>query len=180
MFVVLAVALVATTLPAQTPPRRMPRPPVGVSSAEMAVKQAAERLADERRVMERDVRVLGLIRGADRALVDPMQPSIAVEKSFDFIGEAERLNGDPYVRQGLIRARQELEAARRSPGSADFGRLRAVIDTALGMSSRLVVRNATRLQEETIAWIAVQELIATHLKTLSDITGDCLRASDLE
>lgn len=83
--------------------------------------------------------------------------------------------------QGLSRVRRGLEEARRSPATADFGRLRSLVqEQALGPSSRLVVRNATRLQEEMLAWIQVQELIAMHLKNLAEITCESLRASDEE
>jgi len=154
---------------------------LGVQSAEMAVKQAAERLGNMRKAIERDLKVLGHIRNSDNALVDPMQPGIAVQKAFEEMSEAERLNADPVLASGLIRARQRLDAARKSPATADFGHLRAVIrEEALGPSSRLVVRTATLLQEETLAWIAVQEMIATHLKSLAEITGESLRASQQE
>lgn len=150
----------------------------GVQSAETAVKQAAERLANTRKAVEQNLKVLGHIRNSDNALVDPMQPGIAVQKAFEEMVEAERLNGDPVLATGLIRARQRLDEARKSPATADFGRLRAIVrDEALGPSIRLVVRTATVLQEETLAWIAVQEMIATHLKSLAEITGESLRAS---
>jgi hypothetical protein len=180
LFVVLALTLVSTSLHAQ---RRHPRIPIsdGAASAEGALKQSMDRLVAEKKSMDRDLQVLAHIRGADRALTDPMQPTIALEKAHEEISEAERLNTDFLVGQGLIRVRQGVDDARRSPAAADFGRLRALIqDQALGPSSRLVVRNATRLQEETLAWIQVQELIAAHLKNLAQITGESLRASDQE
>jgi len=178
--VLFVMMLVSTTLLAQRPPRRPPSS-YGTHGAEMAVKQALERLGLEKKAMDVDLQVLGFIRNADRALTDPMQPSIAVQKAFEQISEAERLNGDFLVQQGVIRSRQELEAARRSPATADFARLRAIIqEHALGPASRVVVRNATRLQEETLAWIAVQDLIATHLKMLAEITGENLRAAEDE
>jgi hypothetical protein len=178
IFAVLMVTLVSLTLAAQ---RRPPRMPItdGPLSADAALKQSVERLGIEKKDMDRDLQVLARIRAADRALTDPMQPSIAVEKAFEEISEAERLNADFYVQQGVIRIRQEMEAARRSPTSADFGHLRGLIrEHALGPASRVVVRNATRLQEETLGWIAVQEKIATHLKMLAEITGESLRAAD--
>lgn len=172
---------VSTGLDAQQPRRRMPPPTGNAQSAEMAVKDAMARLIEEKKAIERDLKVLGHIRTADSALVDAMQPTIAVQKAFEEIAEAERLNGDFLLEQGLIRVRQALEEARRSPASANFEQLRSRIrDHALGPSSRVVVRNALRLQEETLAWMRVQELMAMHLKTLADITGDSLRASDQE
>jgi hypothetical protein len=177
------ILLVVVSMPllAQRPPRRPPPPSQGVMSAEMAVKGAMERLGNERKAIEVMLQVLAHIRSSDRALTDPMQPSIAVEKAFEEMSEAERKNTDFLLRQGLIRSRQELDAARRSPASADFPRLRAIIrDEALGPASRIVVRNATALQAETLAWIGVQELIASHLKSLADITGESLRAAQEE
>ena len=180
MFALLVVTLVSTTLLAQRPPRRIPLSS-GPPAAESAVKQAVDRLGQEKKAMDIDLKVLGHIRAADRALTDPMQPTIAVQKAFEQISEAERLHGDFLVQQGIVRARQELESARRSPAAADFGRIRGIIrEQALGPASRVVVRNATRLQEETLAWISVQELIATHLKMLAEITGENLRAAEEE
>jgi hypothetical protein len=180
ILMVLVVTFVSTTLLAQRPSRRVP-PSLGPAvSAERMVKEAMERLGEERKEYERDLKVLGHIRNSDKALVDAMQPTVALEKAHDGISEAERLNPDFFLGQAIIHARQEIENARRSPAAADFERLRALIRDALGISSRLVVRNALRMQEETMAWISVQELIATHLKTLADITGESLRASDIE
>lgn len=177
--IVFVLLFVSTAAFAQGSRRRMPATGPAVSAQGM-VKEAMERLGDERKEYERDLKVLNHIRNSDKALVDPMQPTVALEKSHDQIAEAERLNTDFFLAQAIIKARQEVDEARRSPGSADFERLRARIREALGISSRLVVRNALHLQEETMAWISVQELIATHLKLLADITGESLRASDQE
>lgn len=149
--------------------------------AETAIKQAIEQLGGEKKAIERELKVLGHIRHADAALTDPMQPSVAVQKAFEEISEAERATGDHVVRSGLIRTRQAIEDARRSPGTADFGRLRSLLQRdALAPASRLVVAMATQLQEETLAWIRVQELIATHLRALAEITGESLRAAQQE
>lgn len=181
LLLLLAVTLVPTLLQAQQPPRRMGPPPVGARAAEAAIKQAAERLAETRRAVERQLQVLAHVRRSDAALADAMQPSVAVQEAFEQISKAESLNLDPIVRQGLIRARQEIDAARKSPGTADFGRLRGIIrEHALGPASRHAMRSATTLQEETVAWMSVQELIAIHLKTLSEITGEALRAAQEE
>jgi hypothetical protein len=108
-----------------------------------------------------------------------MQPGIAVEKAYEQMAEAERKNANPYLAPAIIRARQVLEDARRSPASADFGRLRALVrDEALGPFQRHVVRGANALHDETVAWLNVQELIATHLKSLADLTSEGLRAAD--
>jgi hypothetical protein len=179
---ILTMTLLCTALEAQRPPRRpMTQSTQGAQSAEMAIKQAAERLADTRKAVERQLQVLAHVRGSDRALADAMQPSVAVQEAFEHIAKAESLNLDPVVRQGLIRARQAVDAARKSPGTADFGQLRGIIrEEALGPASRAAMRTATMLQDETMAWMTVQELIAIHLKTLSEITGDALRASQEE
>ena len=177
MLVVLLMVFVSTTLFAQRPRRPAPAP----TGAEADVKEAMERLGHDKKAIERELQALAFIRNADRALADAMQPSIALDKAFEQISEAERLNVDFYVQQGVIRVRQELEDARRSPASADFDRLRGLVrSNALRPASRLVVRSATRLQEETLAWLEVQESIAMHLKMLSEITGECLRAADQE
>lgn len=178
--VVLAAVLTCAVVVAQRPPRGA-RPSQRALTAEGAVKQAMEQLGEEKKVLERDLQALAHLRTADKALTDPMQPSVAVQKAFEEVSEAARLNSDPFVGNGLIRVRQALEEARRSPGSADFGRLRSVLRReAIGPSSRLVVTKATALQDETVAWIRVQELIAMHLRTLSELTGESLRASQEE
>lgn len=177
MIVVLVVTLVSTSMFAQ-PSRRRPIAPGSAAAAESAVKEAMEELGEERKAFERDLKVLNFIRDSDKSLVDAMQPTVALQKAHDAISEAERLNGDFFLEQAIINARQEIDNALRSPGAADFARLRARLRDALGISSRLVVRNALRLQEETIGWLKVQELISMHLKTLADISGESLRASD--
>jgi hypothetical protein len=42
---------------------------------------------------------------------------------------------------------------------------------------RAVVRRASELQEDLLAWIKIQELIASHLRQLSEITYEGLRES---
>jgi hypothetical protein len=159
-------------------PRPNPRVVSRAMSAESAVKQAMEQLGDERKIFERDVAVLRHIREADEALTDPMQPTIAIQKAYDHIDEAKRLMPEFVVMQGLIKVHDELTEARRSPISADFGRLRASMNSnAERPASRVAVRNALRLEDETLMWIKVQEMIALHLRTLSEIAGESLRAS---
>jgi hypothetical protein len=181
LFVVLMLAAVAAF--SQTPPGRVrppgPRPNYpGAEGAELLVKQSMERLGVERKAFERDAAVLGHLRTADDALVDNMQPSNAIQKAYEEVIEAKRLNPEFFVMQGVIAAERELEAARRSPISADFGHLRTVVrNEALGPATRAVIRNAQRLQEETVAWMKVQELIAAHVRTLSDIASQSLQAS---
>jgi hypothetical protein len=181
----IVLTLVSASALAQTsgPPRNRPpvpgfRPGPAVQSAEMAVKQAMEQLANVRKGIERDVEVLNHLRTADDALVDNMQPSNAIQKAYEQVEEAKRLAPDFTVMQGVIKIERELEAARRSPLGADFGHLRSILrDEALGPASRVVARNALRLQEETLAWMKIQELIATHVRTLAEIAGDSLRAA---
>lgn len=179
------VTIVATPLLAQPrerrqPPYRIP-PNAGAGTAEAAVKQAMEQLANVRKAFERDLEVLTHLRTADAALVDNMQPTVSVQKAYEEVEKAKLLNPEFTVMQGVIKAERELEGARRSPIGADFGHLRLVLrDEALGPASRLVVRNALRLQEETTAWIKVQELIAAHLHALNDIASESLRESQKE
>ena len=147
-------------------------------SAEMAVTQAIEQLGRDKKTFDRDLAVLKHLRAADEALIDPMQPSVAVQKAFDHVDAALQLEPEFRVKQGVIQARSELEGARRSPASADFGRLRAILSREATVPAvKLVIRNAVKLQEETVQWIKVQELISQHLRVLSEITGESLRSS---
>ncbi|HVG25220.1 MAG TPA: hypothetical protein VND45_13770 [Thermoanaerobaculia bacterium] len=181
LLVFLTVTLVSATAAAQRPPVPMRSPQMAAQSAERAIKQAAERLAETRKTVERQLQVLAEVRAADAALVDSMQPTVAVQAAFEHLQKAESRNIDRFVQLGLIRARQAVEDARKSPGSADFGHLRNTLRTeALGPASRLAVRTATALQDEIMAWMTVQELVAIHLKTLSEITGESLRAAQEE
>jgi len=94
------------------------------------------------------------------------------------VGAAKALRPEFATMQGVIKAQEELENARRSPASADFGRLRASIRSeAIAPAVKVVARNGLRLQEETLSWLKVQELIATHLRTVAELTGDNLRAA---
>jgi hypothetical protein len=151
------------------------------AAGEIAIKQAAERLADEKKGYERDVAVLRHLRLADAALADAMQPSNALQKAFEEVDAARGLDPDFLVVQGVIRMHDELDAARRSPQAADFGRLRSLLRSeALNPAARVTVRNALHLQEETLAWLKVQQLITDHLRALSEISGNSLRASEEE
>lgn len=183
LLAVLVVTLVGVSAIVAQQQRRTvrPRPSPYTHAAESAIKQAIAQLGNEKKGFERDLQVLGHIRGAVAALADDMQPSVALQKAYEEINEAHRLNTDFTVQQGLLRVIPELGNARRSPGIADLPRLGMLIRThALGPSSRLVVRNALRLQDETTAWLMVQEQIAGHLRHLNEITGESLRASDEE
>ncbi|HEV2720836.1 MAG TPA: hypothetical protein VG323_12515 [Thermoanaerobaculia bacterium] len=177
----LIALFVAMPLLAQPAPRN--RPPIfrggpGPQAAEASVKQSMEALAAIRKTFEHDVDVLNHLRAADDALVDSMQPSIAIQKAYEEVEEAKRLSPEFTTMQGVIKAERELEGARRSPISADFGHLRTILrDEAVGPASRVVIRNAQRLQEETVAWIKVQELISAHVRALSEIAATGLQAT---
>ncbi|MEO8036227.1 MAG: hypothetical protein ABI837_17460 [Acidobacteriota bacterium] len=179
MTLMLTISIVTVPMLAQPIRSRSGPPPQRALAAENSARQAAEQLAADRKIYERDVEVLRHLRAADKALVDPMQPATAVQKAHEEIAAAKALGPEPGVLYGLIRAEREVEAARLSPATADFGHLRSVIrDQALVPASRVVVRNVSQLQEETLAWIKVQELIAAQLRALSEISGESLRASE--
>ena len=147
------------------------------NAAEMAIKQAAEAVGQQKKIVDRDLEVLSHLKAADAALTDPMQPENAVQKAYEEVDKAKSLGPDFSVAQGVIKMERELEAARRSPMSADFGRLRAHLsEWALGPAARVVTRNALRLQEETLAWLRVQELISAHVRMMTEISGESLRA----
>ena len=147
--------------------------------AEIAVRQASEQLAILKKICERDVEVLRHLRATDGALADPMQPSNAVQKAYEEVEAAKLLNPEFLVMQGVVRAEREVEGARRSPMSADFGHLRSVLRTeALGPASRVAVRDALRLEDEALAWLKVQQLIADHLRAIAEISNQTLRASE--
>ena len=185
LFVALTLVCAAALAQSSRTPQPRPRPPggrivpPGASAAEAAVKQSMEQLVVMKKVFDRDVEIMSHLRTADDALVDNMQPSIAVQKAYEEVGAAKRLLPELIVLNGLVKVEAELEAARRSSMTADFGRLRAVLrEQALGPQSRILARNAARLQEETVAWIRVQELISAHVRTMSEIVGDALRAAE--
>jgi hypothetical protein len=169
----LLLIVVATSAFSQ--PRVRPSGPA-VNNAEMAIKQAMDASGMQRKAIERDLEVLAHLRAADTALIDPMQPANAIQKAYEEVDKAKSLPPDYYVLQGVIKAQRELENARLSPMGADFGRLRAILrEHALGPAERVVARNALRLQEETLAWLKVQEMISAHVRTLAEITGESLR-----
>ena len=146
--------------------------------AETAVKQAMDQLVAQKKIYDRDLEVLQHLKNADAALTDPMQPNNAIQKAFDEVDTAKGLTSDFIVTQGVIKASSALEDARRSPVSADFGQLRTIVRTeAIGPASRVVARNGSRLQDETLAWIRVQELISSHLRSLAEIGAQSLRAA---
>jgi hypothetical protein len=166
---------------AQAPGRRrpVPAPQVYTFGAETAINQAMEQLAEEKKAYERDIAILRHLQSAEEALTDPMQPAISVQKAFEGADEANRLGSSDYlVRDGIIRLRRALDDARKSPGTADFERLRSLLRSdAIGPASRVAARNALQLQEETIAWLRIQQRISEHLKNLSEIGGESLRES---
>lgn len=172
------IPLIAQSRARPRPPRFFPQES---ARAEALIKETIEQMGEEKKRLERDLRILEELRLADEALVDNMQPSAAIQSAYEHVDEANRLEPEFLVRQGVLKALGQLSDARRSPATADFGRLRMTLrDDALGPASRLAVRNATRLQEEALAWMKVQELIAMHLRTLTEITGESLRAAQRE
>ncbi len=151
---------------------------VMAGQAEGAVKQAMQQVAAMKARYDRDLDVLRHLRAADEALTDPTQPNNAVQKALEEIGAAKTLNPEFLVMQGVINAERAVEAARLSPATADFGRLRGTIRTeAIGPVTRVVARNGAILQEETLAWLRVQEMIASHLRTIAEISAESLRAA---
>lgn len=147
--------------------------------AETAIQAAMEQLGRERKIVEREVLILKHLHVADDALTDPMQPSVSIQKAFDEVSEATRLNStDMRVRNGVVEVLQVIVDARKSPTSADFGRLRGILRTeATGPATRYALRITAALQEETIAWLRVQRLIGDHLAELADIQGGTLQTS---
>jgi hypothetical protein len=174
----LSIATFAIPIVAQMTPRaRVSRTTMSADGAESAVKQAAEQLVVSRKICERDIAVLTHLRAADDALADAIQPSNAVQKAYEEVVAAHRLGPEFFVMQGVIRAERALEDARRSPMTADFGRLRSILrDEAVGPASRVAVRDALRLEDEALAWLKVQQLIADHLRAISEISNQSLRA----
>ena len=176
--------VIAQALLAQSPPRRSTRP--FADSAESSIKQASEQMATIKKLVDRDVAVLQHLRAADAALTDPMQPNNAVQKAVDETKTAKTLeettpgvSPDFVVRQGLIKVLDELDRAHLSPPTADFGHLRSVMRSeALGPASRAAVRDASTLQDEILAWLRVQQLIGDYVKTMSEISGQALKASE--
>ena len=175
----LTIATLALPLFAQ-PSRRMPGAPAGyfASSAETLIRQAMEQLGNEKKTFEKDLDVLQHLHAADVALTDPMQPYNAIQKATDEVAAAKLSATDFAVTQGLIRLGEALAEAGRSPTTADFGRLRATLRReAMTPAIVLVARNGARLQDETLAWMKVQDLIGAHLRTIAEITSAGLRAA---
>jgi len=174
------VVAAAIPLVAQTPPpRRLPRMAPRGDAMELAIRAATEQFANEKKLIERDTAVLRHLRGAGTALADAMQPANSLEKAYEEVSEAKRVGPDFTVMQGVIKVQQALEDARRSPGAADFDRLRGLLRTeALTPAVRVVVRNSLRLQEETVAWLKVEQLIGDYLRAVSDLSSDGLRATE--
>lgn len=183
----LAALLIAMPLSAQTRPR-----PIRVFSfadqAETSVKQAMDQYAPLKKMCDRDIEVLVHLRTADNALVDPMQPSNAVQKAVDEVDAAARLETDrslgppeTLVMQGIAKVMSDLDSAKLSPMTADFAHIRASLrENALGPASRVAVRDASALQAETMAWLRVQQLISEHVRIVSEETGAVLRAGEAQ
>ncbi|HYM60982.1 MAG TPA: hypothetical protein VEZ11_08825 [Thermoanaerobaculia bacterium] len=147
-------------------------------TAETAIKQAMQQLATAKQKYDKDLEVLRHLRAADGALIDPTQPHNAIQKAFEEVSIAKQINPDFDILQGVITIEKALESARLSPAAADFGRLRAMMySEAIAPAVRVVARDGAWLQEETLAWIKVQELISMHLHAVAEISAECLRVA---
>lgn len=176
----LFLCLLAPSLLAQTYTERSREAVVRAIRTEGVVREAMRELGEEKKsILEPAIEVLRKIEVADAALVDPMQPSASLDTAWKEIHEARELIGpNSRLRIGFSRVIAELESARRSPMTADLGRIRSLIQGELKRpASREVVENVERLQDEILAWIKVQDLITAHLKTLSEAAGASLKAS---
>lgn len=175
------VILTSVCLSAQPRGRRVTSHNAQTGGVETLVKDAAMRLAEQKKAIDRDLHVLAELRTADDALTDPMQPSVSVQKALDHVSKAETFVSDFHTLQGVTRVRQQLEAAKRSPAAADFGRLRAILQSeAIGPASRIVAQDGAKLTEESVAWLAAQELIVGHLRQLTETAAECLRETTKE
>ena len=176
----LLAVVAAVPLLAQTPPPRrvIPRGALPADGASAAIKVAIEQLTNQKKIYDRDMEVLKHVRVADAALIDPSQPMNALQKAFEEIEKAKSLVPDFVVMDGLTKTSRVLDDARRSPGAADFGRLRAIVaQLAERPAARAVVNNVARLEDDILSWLKVQEAISVHLRVLSEIAGESLRAS---
>ncbi|HEX2833723.1 MAG TPA: hypothetical protein VHW00_11990 [Thermoanaerobaculia bacterium] len=173
--------LTSVCLSAQPRDRRATFHNPQAASVETQVKQATLWLGDQKKEIDRDLHVLSELRTADDALTDPMQPSVALQKALDHISKAETFVSDFPTRQGIVRIRQQLEAANRSPASADFGRLRTTLQgEAIRPAARVVAQLGAKLTEDSLAWLTAQELIAGHLRQLTETAAECLRETTKE
>ena len=173
------VILIALPVFAQGPPRRPTRGTSFADSAENSIKQASEQLANIKRLCERDIAVLQHLRAADNALTDPSQPNNAMQKAWDEVEAAKGLQPDMLVYQGIGNVEKTLASAKLSPPTADFGRIRSQLRTdALGPASRAAIRDASSVQDEILAWLRVQQLIGDYVRTMSEISGQALKASE--
>ncbi len=160
------------------PVRRVASQSANAMNAEAAVREAARMFGEQKKSIDRDLQTLASLRAASVALTDPMQPSVSLEKALDATSKAESLTTSFVVKQGIIRARQAMENANRSPGSADFERLRAILQSeAIAPATRVATAHGLQLHEQMTEWLAVQELINAHLRQVADTTAEALRAA---
>lgn len=180
MRVAVWVLLLVTTYSVSAQPRGGRRPPVrSADLAERAIVGASEELENMQKIYERDVKALAHLRAAQTALTDAMQPAAAIEKAYENVDDAKRLlDAEPgAVMQAIRVAHDALVSARRSPSSADFDRLRTLVNAATLPAARIAARNALELEEQILSWIKVQQLISNHLRRMSEIAGESLRAA---
>lgn len=174
---IVSVVLVFLAFASSAQPRH--RAHSGAEAGERALSLAARQLELMKSTYDRDIAVLGHLRAAQEAVADAMQPSAAVEKAHGHLAKAEGLleSGGSAVYHPVLEALQALESARRSPSTADFDRLRGLILRAAVPASRVAARNALDLEEQILDWIKVQQGISDHLRRMSEIAGESLRAS---
>jgi hypothetical protein len=161
-----AILAVAFTLRLSADPRIRT---LEVDRLRSTINRMAEQLGEERKRYERSVAILRHLRTADKALIDAMQPTVAVQKALDEVMKAEGLSPNS---NSLVAMRQELERARLSPTTADFDRLRRLLrENTIDPFARGVLGTAASLQRELTAWLALQNDIANHMDALNQTIG---------
>lgn len=162
--------------------RRSPQRTYDVSQIETIVKDASRRLTEQKKIVDADLEALALLRAADVALTDPMQPSVALQKALDHVDKAKAIlpvhQENHWVRQGLIAMERALADAKRSPGAADFGRLRFQLHRdCVAPATRVALKHSSSLQQELASWIVAQEWITGHLQLLQQVSADAILAA---
>jgi hypothetical protein len=183
----IALGLVLASLnvhaqPGRTHVRRSPQRTFDVSQIETIVKDASRRLTEQKKIVDADLEVLALLRAADVALTDPMQPNVALQKAIDHVDKAQAIlpvhQENLWVRQGLISVKRVLDDARRSPGAADFGRLRFQLHRdCVAPATRVALKHSSSLQQELASWIVAQEWITGHLQLLQQVSSEAILAA---
>lgn len=184
-FFALGLVLASLNVHAQsgrTHVRRQTQRTYDVSQIETIVKDASRRLAEQKKIVDADLEVLALLRAADVALTDPMQPNVALQKAIDHVDKAQTIipfhQENHWVRQGLISMDRALDDAKRSPGAADFGRLRFLLHRdCVAPAARVAIKHSSSLQQELASWIVAQEWITAHLQLLQQVSAEAILAA---